>query len=110
MFAVALRLALWCLRIARYKDVPHPRELAKGYPFRPKRDALVHLIQERVDAFTENADRQKRRARLWGWSLAALTAGLILAVVAIVQTGDRDGADRRQPTAGRCGVGPAAIR
>jgi hypothetical protein len=67
MFAVALGLALWCLRIARYKDVPHPRELAKGYPFRPKRDALVHLIQERVDAFTENDDRLNRPGFCRGW-------------------------------------------
>lgn len=103
MFAVTLGLALWCLRIAKYKDAPDPRELGKGYPFEPKRAALIHLIQERVEAFAENAARQKRRARLWGWSLATLTAGLVLAVVAIVQTGLRDGADQRQSAPGRGG-------
>lgn len=64
-------------------------------------------MQQRVETFEKNADRQGRRAKLWGSSLASLTAGLVLAVVAIVcRLSTRDGADQRQRSPGR-GVGPA---
>lgn len=54
-FFIAFGLAVWCLRIAKYEEVPNPRALAMDYPFKPKSAALVHLIQQRVDAFAYNA-------------------------------------------------------
>lgn len=91
------------LAVVGYKDLDPKGMLEKGYPERPKEDLLASLVALRVDTFETNSKQHERKAKLWGVTLAALTVGLVLSAMAIVETGHhgKPGPGTQQPATSR---------
>jgi hypothetical protein len=83
-YAIAAGLGVSAYAVRAFRDVPDPRRLFNGYARQPKTQTLAALAAERVKAFEENAGRQRRKARQWKFSTAALLAGVIFMVLSII--------------------------
>lgn len=103
-YALAAGLGISAYAVRSYRDVPDPRGLLNGYAGRSKAQTLAALAAERVKAFEENADRHRRKARQWWFSVAALLAGVTLMVLSIiVHNGGHGNAAGSQPRASAVG-------
>lgn len=86
-YAVAVGLSVAGGSVGRHDDPPAPRPLFNRYAARPRAELLAALGATRVKAFEANARRYDRKARLWYAATAALTAGAVLMIIAIVVRG-----------------------
>jgi uncharacterized membrane protein len=100
-YALAAGLGVAALAVWNFREI-EPRPLLR-YANRSAAATYAALMATRVQVFDTNQRRQKRKARQWWLSLAAVLAGTILMVSAIlVQTYEHDRAEPgRQPAAAR---------
>ena len=105
-YGVAFATGLWAIRLRHFKAVPEPAFLGAKYEaalaantLAVREYLLVSLVGTRVDTFAKNDDKIVAKARSWWSSLFALTAGVVLSVVAL--SGVKIHAERpRQPPTG----------
>jgi hypothetical protein len=108
-FAVAAGLGIGTYAVGTYHDAPDPRQFFNQYACQPKSAALAALAARRAKAFESNAPKQRRKAKLWQGSVAALLTGVVLMFAALyVHTDSHDPSVRpgRRPAP----TGPAAER
>ncbi|MGH3250201.1 MAG: hypothetical protein ACRDOI_28925 [Trebonia sp.] len=87
-YAVAVGFSITGSSVGRHDDPPAPRPLFNRYAARSRTEVLAALGATRVRAFEANAGRYHRKARLWYAATAALTAGAVLMIIAIVVRGN----------------------
>lgn len=80
-YAVAFGCGLWGLRVSKYREVDALRLV--DYESRPTIEVVRRLIAVRADAYRIGALRNRQKARFWWASVASLTLGLVLSVVAL---------------------------
>lgn len=83
-FAMAAGFGIGVFAVSRFAIVPKPRGLFEGYAAGSKAEALVFLAASKAKAYESNDARQKKKARRWRTSLAALGCGIPLMVVSII--------------------------
>jgi multidrug transporter EmrE-like cation transporter len=77
-FAVCAAIGIWAYAVRIYQDVPDPRRLFTEYLPRTKAQTLAALAATRVQAFEDNAPKQRQKALRWWISLASLAIGMTL--------------------------------
>lgn len=85
-FAVCAATGIWAYAVRIYQDVPQPRRLFTDYLLRTKVQTLAALAATRVQAFENNAPKQRQKARRWWISLASLAIGMTLMLLALTST------------------------
>lgn len=97
VFTVAAYFGIQSMRPREFKDAPEPEPLVKYLSDRKEAAALALLTAAKVQAFNENRETHKGKARSWRRSLLALTVAVALVVVALIFGGSDGGRDQRQP-------------
>ena len=108
-YAIAAGLGIGAYAVGTYQDVPDPRRLFNQYALQPKSAALAALAARRVKAFESNEPKQRRKAKLWQASVAALMTGVVLMFAALyvhTDSHDRSAQQGRSPAT----AGPTAER
>lgn len=82
-YALAFVAAVGAYALARYQDVPEPRELVRLVD-RGDAETLANLIATRVGAFESNRSKHRRKVALWWVSVGAFGVGIALSVGAIL--------------------------
>jgi hypothetical protein len=84
-YAISFLTAIAAYAVARFYDVPEPRELVRECVGLTKAETLARLVATRVGAFDANRNRHRRKVMLWWVSVASLALGLALSTTALVQ-------------------------
>ena len=82
-YAACAGCGIWAYAVATYTDAPEPQQLFNTYWDQAPPAILAALAATRAQAFRANAAKRQRKARRWWLSLTALTAGIILMILAI---------------------------
>jgi hypothetical protein len=85
-FAACAAAGIWGYAVRVYQDVPHPHRLFTDYLPRTKAQTLAALAATRVQAFENNAPKQRQKALRWWISLASLAIGMTLMIFALTST------------------------
>lgn len=84
-YAASFVAAVASYALVRYRDVPEPRGLVRECMGGSKAEALARLVATRVRVYEQNAAKHRRKALLWWFSVALLTLGLVLSVIAVIR-------------------------
>lgn len=86
-YACAFLTAVGAYVLARYEDVPDPRQLIRHCVHLTKAETLAQLAATRTWAFEANRRKHLHKVVFWWISVASLTVGLALSAIALVYTG-----------------------
>jgi hypothetical protein len=83
-YATAFLAAVAAYALARYQDVPEPRDFVRKCAHRTKAETLSNLVATRVKVYEANRSKHRHKVVLWWAAVSAVVLGLALSAAAII--------------------------